>query len=328
MSIELPEHLRSGPLAEAAARALQDANAMAASSNSVPRISLRGREFRLIEGGEEIAKFRDFLDVIMVGVEPEPGMMIKTYYEKGYSQGAKEPPTCSSDDGIAPSPWVQNPQNKTCRDCPKNQYGSGKAMNNKPTKACRDSKRVWLKLADTNLVPVAGAAAKPYEVPPFEERTLYGMNVTVASLKSFSDHGKELASLGQGPAVCVTRMTMADAEFPQIVFNLQAWLSAQDAPLSLELSNKRPWRVKYANAGLALASDGSGGPITRNALPTSVSQVPDHLRQQPQQVDQTLAAGGHMTPGETVPQGTQTVVDATPAGAKPVGDIDDAVGKW
>lgn len=303
MSIELPEHLRTGPLAEAAARALQDAASMAASSNSVPRISLRGREFRLVENGEEVAKFRDFLKVIMIGVEPDAGRMIKTFYKDGYKSGAKEPPTCSSDDGISPAPWVNDKQATHCQSCPKNVFGSATSPTGKPTKACRDSKRVWLKLAPGNKL-----GDKDYEVGTFKDRTLYGLNVSVASLKSFSDHGRTLAGLGQGPAVCVTKLTMLDLEYPQLEFSIEAWLDADDAPQSLKLAADRPWKIQFANAGLALAmGEGAGAPKTQ--LPMS---VPAHLQQQP--VTDAVQTGSAMP--------TSTVAKA------PEGNIDDAIGKW
>lgn len=313
MSIELPEHLRTGPLAEAAAKALADAANMSAASNSVPRISLRGREFRLVEGGEELAKFRDTLNVIIVGVEPEAGRMIKTWYKDGYKSGAKEPPTCSSDDGVSPAPWVNDKQSPSCHNCPKNQFGSATSPSGKPTKACRDSKRIWVKLAAGNIA--AGQTAEFAEsAKPFSERTLYGLNVTVASLKSFSEHGKALAALGQGPAVCVTKLTMLDLEYPQLEFAIAGWLSADDAPQSLKLANDKPWRIKYANAGLALAFDGQQA---KPGLPTSLPgqmAVPAHLQQMAQPAAEVV--------------GQQTVVDATPAAAKPVGNIDDEIGKW
>lgn len=309
MTIELPEHLRTGPLAEAAARALNDAASMASASNSVPRISLRGREFRFIENGEEVLKLRDSVDVIMMGVEPGPNLMIKTYYAAGYVPGAKEPPTCASDDGIAPSGWVQSKQANLCKECKWNQFGSAVSPTGKPTKKCRDSKRVWLKLADTNVVN--GQALKQ---PDLKERTLYGMNVSVASLKAFSDHGRKLASLGQGPAVCVTRIKMLDTEFPQVDFEIVAWLDAVQAPLSLQMANERPWKV-FSNAGLALAAPETPKAGLPSALP---GQVPAHL----QQASTTQPPFDVDMPA--------TTVAPTPTPSKPVtdGDIDDAVGKW
>lgn len=290
MSIELPEHLKSGPLYEAAKKSLQDAASMASSSNSVPRVSLRGREFRFVENGEEVAKYRDSIRIIILGVEPEQGLMIKTYYAKGYQPGAKEPPTCSSDDGIAPAQWVTEKQAQTCRTCSKNVFGSATSPTGKATKACRDSKRIWIVLAD--------------DKKPIEERTMYGMNISVASLKAFSEHGRKLASLGQGPAVAITKATMLDTEFPQLEFDLDAWVPVEQVGFTLKQSEERPWKM-YTSAGLALAMNEQ---VSRPALPTTL-------------------------PG-------QSVVDAAPAQAatqvapqvstKPVSntDIDDAVGKW
>lgn len=272
MSMELPEHLRTGPMAEAAKQALQDATSMASSSNSIPRVSLRGREFRFVENGEEVAKFRDYIDVIICGVEPAGSLMVKTWYEKGYQPGNKEPPSCASDDGISPAGWVQNRQSQTCRTCPKNVFGSATSPNGKATKACRDSKRIWIKLAAGNLLN--GKPYAPCEAP-FKERQLYGMGVTVASLKAFSEHGRLLTSLGQGPAVCVTRITMMDTEFPQVKFDLQAWLGMEDTKLSLETAIERPWRL-YTSAGLALAAPDDTGSLAK--LPGSLPAIPPHLQ--------------------------------------------------
>ena len=280
MSIELPEHLKTGPLAEAAAQSLRDAQSMAASSNSVPRISLKGREFHLMVDGEEEAKFRDYLDVVVVGVEPDGSNMVKAWYEKGYSAGAKEPPTCASDDGMAPSSWVQKPQSQTCQSCPKNKFGSATSPNGKPTKACRDSKRAWVKIAPGNLMVMApGQPPAPYPGgdKPFLDRTLFGLNITVASLKNWSEHGKKLLALGQGPAVCVTRLIMQGGDFPWLDFQVAAWLSAEEVPLSLGLSQKRPWKLQYANAGLALAAPDGGN--VRAGVPTALpGAVPAHLQ--------------------------------------------------
>lgn len=287
MSIEIPEYLKSGPLYEAAKKSLADAASMASSSNSVPRISLRGLEFRLVENGEEVRKIRDSMDFIILGVEPEAGRMIKTFYSKGYQSGVKEPPSCSSDNGISPSPWVTEKQSQTCATCPKNVFGSATSPNGKATKACRDSKRVWLVMAD--------------DPKPIAERTMYGLNVTVASLKSFSEHGRKLSGMGVAPAVAVTRAIMLDMEFPQLDFQLQGWVPQDQVPESLELSTKRPWKI-FANAGLAL-SMGDSTPSTA-ALPSSL-------------------------PGQSrpLPPNVSEATEVRPP-SKPIGNMDEEIGKW
>lgn len=313
MSMEIPEHLRTGPLADAAKKALEDATKMAASSNSVPRISLKGREFRLIDGGEEIAKFRDSLNVIILGVEPEAGRMIKTWYKDGYKSGSKEPPTCSSDDGVSPANWVNDKQAANCSQCPKNQFGSAISPSGKPTKACRDSKRIWVRMADNHVLKDDVRVLHPTSTVPFAERTMFGLNVTVASLKAFSEYGKKLASLGQGPAVCVTKLVMLDMEYPQLDFQLLAWLDAQVAPLSLEISAKKPWKIQYANAGLALAHDGSSSNALPVKLPGQVPDVPPHLQTQQVVVDDATSE--------------QLIAKATERLKQDI-NIDDAIGKW
>jgi hypothetical protein len=311
MTMELPEHLRSGPLAEAAQKALADAANMASSSNSVPRISLKGREFRLIESGEEVARFQGELNVIILGVEPEAGRMAKAWYQNGYVSGSSDPPDCMSDDGIAPPSWVKNRQSDQCATCRQNTFQPSKIQGRKATKPCRDSKRAWLKIADGNMIK-EGQAMKPFVQPPFSERTMYGLNVTVASLKSFSDHGRVLAGLGVAPAVAVTKLKMLDGEYPQLEFEVAAWLDAEVAPQSLKIANERPWKM-FKAAGLALAG-GDGGP-SRTALPSMLpGQPPAHAQGTAKAADD--------------------VVDATPSQAKAVpqqvaeGDIDDAVANF
>ena len=129
---------------------------------------------------------------------------------------------------------------------------------------------------------------------PIPERTLYGLNVTVASLKSFAEHGRFLQGVGQPPAVAITRAKMLDTEFPQLEFSLAGWVTVEEAPLSLELAERRPWK---AMSGAALALAMSGGAET---------------------------SGG---PAVTLPgMGAQDAMPTAPA--KQVGDIDQALKDW
>lgn len=303
MTIELPEHLRTGPLADAARQSLQDAASMASASNAIPRVSLRGREFRFVENGEEVYKARDETPVVILGIEPAGALMIKTWYKDGYKPGAKEPPTCSSDDGVAPAPWVTERQSQTCAACPKNRFDSATSPNGKPTKACRDSKRAWIKRMDDK------------ETRPFADRPLFGLGITVASLKAFSDHGRKLTQLGQGPAVCITKLKMLDTEFPQLEFEIQAWLDAPTTKLSLETAQSRPWKA-FTAASLALSMGEEGR--TRAQLPMSgAPELPAHLRQGGgQQISEVVET----SPEKVISEGEKPAVNAKA--------IDDAVGNW
>jgi hypothetical protein len=203
---------------------------------------------------------------------------------------------------------VQSKQSDLCKTCKWNQFGSAVSPNGKATKKCRDSKRVWLKLADSNVVN-----GQPLKLPELKERTLYGMNISVASLKAFSEHGRKLGALGQGPAVCVTKVKMLDTEFPQVDFEIAAWLDAVQAPLSLAMAAERPWKV-FSNAGLALAAPEAAKPGLPSALPgqQGAGLPPAHLQQ-----------------GATeVLDAVQIPASPTPTKAVSNGDIDDAVSKW
>lgn len=252
---EIPEYLK----------ALQDAGGdaanMAASSVSIPRISLRGRQFRFMEGGNEILKKSDFIDVIVLGVEPQGPLMIKTYYEKGYVPNSSEPPTCASDDGIRPSAWVTKKQSDNCAGCNWNQFGSATSPSGKPSKKCRDSKRMWLARAD--------------EQKPLEQRTVYGLNVTVMSLKAFADYGRTLLAHNiTNQAMAITRLTMVDAEYPQLAFNCVGFITQEQVEPVKMLTEKKPWRM-LTSAGLALAApDDTSKPLALpGAVPNYVQEV-------------------------------------------------------
>jgi hypothetical protein len=105
---------------------------------------------------------------------------------------------------------------------------------------------------------------------------------------------------------------MLDLEYPQLDFQLLAWLDAQTAPLSLELSAKKPWKIQYANAGLALAHDGNSTTALPVKLPGQVPDVPAHL-QQVTIVENATAE--------------QVIAQSTPKVASNI-NIDDAIGKW
>jgi len=108
------------------------------------RISIRGKRFRMIVGGKELAtREENFLDFIVVNVAREVNRM---YYADSYDAKAEKavPPTCWSGDGRVPHPTAQAPQSATCRDCPQSVQGSG---GGKSYKACRTKRRIAVVLA-------------------------------------------------------------------------------------------------------------------------------------------------------------------------------------
>jgi hypothetical protein len=110
---------------------------------NLKRISIRGRKFRCVVGGEEVARIdKDYMDVVIVQVAKDPA---RQYYPGVYDPKAEAtPPECWSADSRMPHPSVESPQSKSCSECPQNIAGSGQGN----SKACRLSKRIAVVLMD------------------------------------------------------------------------------------------------------------------------------------------------------------------------------------
>lgn len=205
-----------------------DVASLATAQNSTPRLSLRGKVFRFMEGQEEKHKSRDPVKVFIVGVEPGPGLFTKTFYINPYAgaDSAGSPPDCSSADGVRPDPWVQAPQNPTCAGCPKNQFGSATSRTGKAAKACHDSKRLYITRAEDPL------------------GTLYLSQVPVTSLKALAKYGSDLQGMGVEPWMVQTMLSMNDdSEFPELGFSVAGFISEADLQPMRERAAKREWAV-------------------------------------------------------------------------------------
>lgn len=232
--LAIPEHLKKYQ-----AQSSVDADSLASSSISIPRVSLRGRKFRLVVGGEEIRKPSDELDVVILAVEPGPNLFIKTYYEGKYNSGDSAPPSCASSNGVAPDPWVTNPQAERCMTCPKNQFGSATSNSGKKTKACRDSKRLWV--------------TDPTDV----EGTVFALGIPVTSLKSVAEYGRMIRANGVPLSAVITRLTMVDSEFPQLEFQHVGFLDEQVAPIAMERAEVKNWDIGGASKAPQLGHEQS-----------------------------------------------------------------------
>jgi len=236
-----------------------DLNAAIASSISVPRLSLRGKVFRFVENGEEVKKVQGSVDVIILGVEPEAGRMIKTYYEKGYQPGNSDPPDCASHDGLRPSPWVNKPQSDLCQSCKWNQFGSATSPNGKPTKKCRDAKQLWVLRTDD---------------PQGMDGVQYGLNVSVSSLKAFSEFGRKLQGHNLQFSMVIAKLTFADSEFPQLEFEVAGFVPEANIAKTMQLSQERPWKAVATSLALAAPADSHSTPTM--VLPGQT--IPPHVQ--------------------------------------------------
>ena len=202
-----------------------DVASLATASISIPRLTYRGKRFRFVKNGEE-ELVKDFtVKVVVVGVEPDPGKFVKTYYEKQYEPGDTIPPDCSSTDGIRPDTWVSSPQSQYCSNCPKNVFGSATSMSGGKAKACKDGKILWVMKTDDLSEP-------------------YGLKIPVMSLKNLSEYGKYIHKNGYPLSLVITEIGLDDeAEFPKLTFKHSGFVEEASSEAIVKINTERPWRA-------------------------------------------------------------------------------------
>ena len=111
-----------------------------AGSSGGKSISIKGGVWRMIVGGEEVAKNEDRAMNLVI-IASGKGVT-RTYYAEKYEEGKDIKPACWSAEGIVPNEEVTNPQSTSCATCAQNIEGSGEGK----SRACRFSKRLAVAL--------------------------------------------------------------------------------------------------------------------------------------------------------------------------------------
>lgn len=111
-----------------------------AGSSGGKQISIRGGVWRMIVGGEEVAKNED-RSMNLVVIASSKGVS-RTFYAEKYEEGKDIKPSCWSAEGVKPESEVTSPQSTACATCPQNVEGSGEGK----SRACRFSKRLAVAL--------------------------------------------------------------------------------------------------------------------------------------------------------------------------------------
>jgi len=134
----LPAYLQGGAPSQNAA--------LVTSAEVHPRISIKGKQFRLIKDGQEtVMPMGAEPSMVILGSTPATGTS-KAWYAGSYTEGTLESPDCCSADGVRPDAGVPSPQSATCAQCPKNAWGT--STNQDGTlgkgKACSDGKTIFV----------------------------------------------------------------------------------------------------------------------------------------------------------------------------------------
>jgi hypothetical protein len=212
---------------------------------SVPRITTKKSRFTAKVDGDE-NKLGDEIYAIILGISPDGLALSKTFYTSGYTDGSNDAPDCSSTNGVVPDAYIQKPQHNVCATCPKNQWGSAVGMNDKKAKACKESKRLFVVLAEDAMK---------------EKPTLYMLTITVNTFKNFSDYGKTLRAIGiTSPCFVITKFTFdEESSVPKLCFENVGFLEEEPMMKLLPIAEERPWQ-QLDQAALAV-------PDTAEALP-------------------------------------------------------------
>lgn len=256
MSVEVPSYLKK--LMGSSSQPPSDVDTMIAAKFNVPRISLRARKFRIIVNGEESVVGEE-ISLIILAVDPPGREMIKTFYESSYSPNENTPPSCTSSDGITPDAVSMNPKSANCYTCPNNVFGSATGLRGAKTKACKDSKRLWVVKPDA----IGGI--------------VYGLNVPATSLKNLSSFGMEVKRNGFPSAAIVVRLSMTDSDYPQLLFSIAGFLDSKNFDLVQSRKTSNDWRppdvvVKPTSEPLIQIEDKTPGD-----LPQYVVEEPAHV---------------------------------------------------
>jgi hypothetical protein len=156
-------------------------------SERPPHVSIAGNKFTLVDaaGNERVVSYLHqgdvSLDVVVVYANP---VKSKVFYGGQYDASVASPPTCFSDNGVAPSINAAQPQAPGCASCPKNFWGSAISQAGKQIKACRDAKKVAVLVPDQS-----GDLVFQLKIPP---NSLTGFNAYAKSIGA--------ADLGSRPA--------------------------------------------------------------------------------------------------------------------------------
>lgn len=209
---DLPAHLQNVKLDDFT-------KAFSASGGSTKRITLRGRVFRLVDGGKEIAKNTDaFMDVVIVNGSRT---VQKTWYAGEYNPDETSVPDCWSSDGERPDADVADPQSARCKECPqaiKGSAGAGRA-------ACRYSMRLAVVLRNN-----VGGDIYQLILP---QKSLFGQGDV--DHMPFLQYAKYVAQSGYNLNMLATRLTFdTDSDFPKLVFSNAEFLDSDSYQEAVE----------------------------------------------------------------------------------------------
>lgn len=258
-----------------------------AGSSGGKQISIKGGVWRMVVGGEEVAKNEERAMNFVV-IASGKGVT-RTFYADKYEEGKDIKPACWSAEGVVPNEEVANPQSKTCASCPQNIEGSGDGK----ARACRYSKRLAVALENDiggNIYRLSVPAKSYFGRAEGEKMPLQAFG------KFLSGHGIPITGI-----VTEARFDTAEA-VPVLKFRAVRPLSKEEWELGKAQSQTED--ARQAIELKMVPSKAEGMP----ALPQSFKEAPAAVEKA-----EAVAEPVKRTPAKAKPE--------TPAAAKNVSDI-------
>lgn len=289
----VPEHIRNR--GQRPARNMLDAGA----TGGGPRLSIKGKQFRFIENGEERHHpLGQPLYVTILATDPEIGLAKNYYGGQSYQDGVDQIPVCYSADGVTPDAGCEQPQSSHCATCPHNQFGT--ARNQDGTmgkgKACRDFKRVYV---------------LPYDSPHGEP---YELRVPPTSFKNMQVYGKKLSDVNAEPFDAITVLNFTADTSPVVTFSFYSFHDAQTGEAIRQrletgiMDTIRPSKLKMpAEVPAGQQALPAPGPQPQQPVPQGAPQRPPVQQQQQPPVQQQQPVQQPPAGGPTPPPTQQPV---------------------
>jgi hypothetical protein len=182
-----------------------------------PRLSIKGKDFAVTMSGTRV-EFDTSVRVIIIGVDQN---IRKSYYPGTYSSDSKNPPSCFSLDGIAPSADSVAPYSLTCAGCPASKWHSAKKLGKQPP----DSKSA-APACDGNmyfLMLIAEEGTDPDDIGIVQAQFKY------SSYTEYLAYQEGIKALADGvlitPDLVYTRMSFKKGtEYPSVLFQADGWV--------------------------------------------------------------------------------------------------------
>jgi hypothetical protein len=176
----------------------------------------------------------------------------KSFYKDGYQEGVSGlRPTCASLNGVTPDADAPEPQASACSLCPRNEFKQH--ANGRKGKDCSDYKRLAVLILPSQSAPLFGGSA--LMEPVF-------LRVPAASLNDLATLGEAMSKKGFHYATYITRIGFdVEKPHPQMTFRAVQKLSAQEAPLVIEMrEDPQAYRITGEN------EVGKASPSANNAV--------------------------------------------------------------